>query len=125
MGDKLKLSLTASSHLDFISNKLDLKRFIICRMALSKAIADDFTSKTYESSDSNGIEFNKSTLLGKHEYLYRALMVHKEDRLLSEEEFFPQLVKKYIEFGIECMYIDYGIINSPTNFLKMWVDKNS
>ena len=122
MGHKLKLSTKSTDYLEFISNKLDLKKFIICRMALSKAIAGDFKSEEYGASDSNGTEFNKSTLLGKHEYLYRALITQEEGRLISEEEFFPELTKKYIEFGLYSMHAEYGVINSPTEFLKRYIE---
>lgn len=68
--------------------------------------------------DSNGLEFNRVTITGKYDSVFRLLLCEKEKRLILDEEFFPHVFKAYLEKGIELLYAEYMKINSPGEFLQ-------
>ena len=115
MSTKVKLSSDVSTKLQFLSNRLDIRRNLIARMAFGYAL--NAINIPVDPTDSNGQEFNRVTLTGKYDALFRLLMSEKEERLIVDDEFFPIKLKEYVEYGVNQLYLQYMKINSPGEFL--------
>ena len=76
-----------------------------------------------EFKDSLGLEFNRATLTGIHELVFKLLISESENRFVPDHEFFPTFVRVHIENGIHLLYDKYQKINSPTEFLLQLVDR--
>lgn len=116
MSTKLKLSSDASTKLQFLSNRLDIRRNLIARMAIGQSLKQP-SPIDIELSDNNGQEFNRITLTGKYDSLFKLLISENEGRLITDDEFFPTKFKDYLEHGIDVLYAQYLKINSPGEFL--------
>jgi len=120
-GSKVNLSKKTSENLDYLSLRLGLRPNVICRLALGKSLSVNLTVKDYLINDSAGREFNRTTLTGQNDDLFKALVIQHEYELshqrIKESEYFSLYFKRHVERGIEMLYKDYIVINSPTEFL--------
>ena len=117
MATKVKLSHDNSTKLQFLSNRLDLRRNLVARIAICYAINEP-ELEFEEDIDSNGIEFNRITITGKYDSVLRLLLCEREGRLILDEEYFPKIFKAYLEEGIGLIYSEYMKINSPGEFFQ-------
>lgn len=123
MVTKIKVSEDAKEKLDFLSTRLDLKRNIICRMAIGRSLAIKETVKNEEYADSAGYEYNRYTLTGDQDVLYKALITQHEGKQLDDNTYFKTYLRNHIERGTKVLYDEYNKINSPINFLIGLIDK--
>ena len=117
MSIKMKLSAKATKQLETLATNLDLRRNIVCRMALAVSLNEKTAPKT-DDADFSGQEFNKPTIMGTEEQLFNALIIQHYGRKLPEEELFSKYVRAEIINGLEIMTADYSKINSPVQFLE-------
>lgn len=117
MADKLKLSSKSSDHLNFLSIRLNLKRNVICRIALSKSLSSGVPVLNDIVTDSDGYEFNKTTILGPDEIYFKAIVSYIQNKA-SDGNFFNIVVRNHIENGLEMMYGEYQTVNSPVGYLS-------
>ena len=123
MKNRLRLSEKATKQLIHLSNRLDLRRNIICRLAVGKSLAIDKSVKDFKPEDSKGLEFNRITLTGDQDLIFKSLILQHEKNPIDEEIFFPQFFRNHIEQGLDVLSSEYKKINSPVDFL-MKLSKN-
>lgn len=120
-GSKVNLSKKTSENLDYLSLRLGLRPNIICRLAIGKSLSVSSSVKGHLINDSSGREFNRTTLTGQNDDLFKALINQHEYEVshlrIKESEYFSQYFRRHVERGIEMLYKDYIVINSPTEFL--------
>lgn len=117
MKNKLKISEEASKQLKFLSHKLDLRRNIICRIAVAESLNNKKSIKSFEPKDSQGLEFNRYTLTGDQDLIFKSLIIQHEGNKINEDEFFSVYFRKHIERGLINLHKQYQKINSPIDFL--------
>ena len=117
MPAKLKLSEEASKCLEYLSKRLGLRRNIVCRLAIGRSLAEKESVKTMDLKDSNGYEFNRYTLTGEYDSVFKALITQHEKKKLYDTEYFTKYLRNHIERGINLLYHEYERINSPVEFL--------
>ena len=117
MADKLKLSSKSSDQLNYISTRLNLKRNVVCRIALSVSLSSGSPVSDEIKTDSDGYEFNKTTILGPDEIYFKAISCYVQDKA-SDNNFFNIIVRNHIESGLEMMYANYQKVNSPIGYLS-------
>lgn len=115
MSSKMKLSSKATQDLEFLSNRLNMKRNVICRMALGYSLGMDVAPEFDE--DYSGQEFNKPTIIPTDEPIIMALVTMHFQKKINSEDFFSVYVRAEIIRGIECMTRLYSEVNSPTVFM--------
>lgn len=119
--NKLYVSKPNSQKLDLLSNRLNLRPNIICRLALGKSLAIPSSIREYNFENSVGREFTRFTLTGENNELFKVLIFQHEyessGKIISENQYFSVFFRKHLERGIELLYEDYQKINSPINFL--------
>ncbi|MBT8508692.1 hypothetical protein AZH53_09775 [Methanomicrobiaceae archaeon CYW5] len=76
---------------------------------------------SYPIEDSAGREFNRYTLSGDFDSHYRALILQHEfeasQKKISEQYYFSVYFRKHVERGIDLLYDEFIVINSPVRFL--------
>ena len=117
MSNRLKISKESSKKLEYLSKRLGLRRNVVCRLAVGRSLAVKESVESFKPKDSAGFEFNRYTLTGEHDYVFKALVVQHEGRRLSDNEYFSKYFRRHIERGIELLYSEYLKINSPIDFL--------
>jgi len=113
----LKLSEEASSQVNYLSNKLGLRRNIICRLAVGRSLAEKESVEYLKPNDGAGYEFNRPTITGNQDELFKALVNQHENKKLNDGEYFSKYLRNHIEKGVELLYKEYERTNSPIDFL--------
>ena len=117
MSSKLKISEKASKKLVTLSMKLNLRRNIICRLAIGKSLSEKDSVRNSEPEDNVGFEFNRYTLTGDQDVLFKALIIQHEKKKISDIDYFSNYVRNHIERGLTLLFDEYNKINSPIDFL--------
>jgi len=117
MTTKLKLSKEASSHLETLAVSLGLRRNIVSRLAIGKSLSMKTSFELFEPADNNGYEFNRYTLTGDLDNIFKALIIQHEGRKLSDNQYFSVYLRKHIERGVHLLHADYNKVKSPIEFL--------
>ena len=115
MSSRLRISKKASEQLNHLSKRLDLRRNIVCRLAIGRSLAEKGSVKNMKPKDSAGFEFNKYTLTGEYDEIFKAL-VKQHEKKLDDREYISTFLRNHIERGIQFLYIEYQRINSPIDF---------
>lgn len=117
MSDKLKLSTEATNKLENLSSRLNLRKNIVCRIAIGCSLSmKDPIEKCDE--DSLGQEFNKTTIIGADEFAIVAMMANKLNRLIDMDDYFNVEIRAHIIRGLNYMDELYSHINSPVEFME-------
>jgi len=117
MANKLKISTENSKQLEFLSNRLGLRRNIICRLAIGRSLNEPASVSKFKPLDSSGTEFNRYTLTGDADDIYKALVIQHEKRRMTDDEYFSHFLRNHIERGVDILYQQYEKINSPIDFI--------
>jgi DNA sulfur modification protein DndE len=117
MKNRLKISEKSTKQLNYLSNRLNLRNNIICRIAVGTSLTINESVKNYTAEDSKGLEFNRITLTGDHDLIFKALIVQHENAPIEEEIYFPHFFRNHLERGLDIIYNEYEKINSPVNYL--------
>lgn len=117
MANKLKISTENSKKLEFLSNRLGLRRNIICRLAIGRSLNESASVSELKPLDSSGTEFNRYTLTGDLDDIYKALIIQHEKKRMTDDEYFNKFLRNHIERGVDLLYKEYEKINSPINFI--------
>lgn len=122
MPAKLKISKEMSEYLEYLSNKLGIRRNVVCRLAVGRSLDELDSVKDFKPKDSFGFEFNRYTLTGESDDIFKALIVQHERRKLTDDQYFLKFLRNHIERGIGLLYEEYKRVNSPVDFLVMLAD---
>ena len=120
MASKMKLSVKATSDLDEMANNLDLRRNVVCRIAIGVSLCDR-TPPDLDDSDYGGLEFNKPTIVGTDEQVLMALLTQHFNKKIDAEDFFSTYIRAEIIRGLSIMVSDYHKINSPVEYMEKLV----
>lgn len=124
MASRLRLSKECSTKLQFLSGRLEIRRNLVARLAIGYSLSKK-EKPSIKQKDNQGYEFNRSTLTGKHDLIFKLLISEYEDRYIPDEEYFPILLRAHIENGVKLLYDKYQKINSPVDFLIKLAEKNT
>lgn len=110
MNYKLRTSKKAEGDLKTLQNNTRLQPFLLARLAISLSLKEENPVDVNEVKDITGLEFNRNTLTGEYDGLYKSLVVQRLGRPLTDEEFFPGYVKAHLERGLPLLseYYQYA-----------------
>ena len=74
--------------------------------------------RNYDLKKQDGVDYQRLTVFGQNEELFRLLMINHLGREIGEEEFFPGLTYYHIERGINLLYSEYLYINDKDKFFE-------
>jgi len=84
-----------------------LQPFALVKISIALALHDGYKSEDGTTYDSNGLDLNRQTIMGDNESLFKALIEVNEGRYIDEEEYFPNVVKQYIDYGSVLLEQEY------------------
>ena len=100
MGYKLKTSKEAESLLLQMEQSENLPIYTLVKLAISLSLRKGELSQKEMNTDIEGREFNRPTVTGEFDILYKSLMELSLNRHLSDDEFFPCYVKAHLDRGV-------------------------
>ena len=98
---RLHTSLQTQGILKLFEARDHLPPYISAKIAIALAIRS--SEKIESNSDSSGLELNRQTLLGDYDALFKALIEARENRHIEDAEYFPSLIKSYLDAGVKKM----------------------
>lgn len=115
----MKTRLTTSAELQIILTELNRRTNItpniLCRYGISLSLNDN--SELELDYDSKGQEFHRPVLTGDNDILFRELIRQKENRYISDDEYFTTYLKAHIERGVRLLNNEIQLCGSWENFI--------
>jgi DNA sulfur modification protein DndE len=117
MSSRLITSKETKRILKEIQSRSNLRPNILARIAINLAIANDYKPSN-EQYDSKGLEFHRDVLLGNYEQLFKSLISQQLNNKLTEKEFFPDILKLYLENGSTILESEYNFAGNYKSFFS-------
>lgn len=99
MAFKLKTSKNTDELLSRIERSEGLPWYVLVKLAISLSIRAGKLQPDNFKTDSNGKELNRQTITSDSDKLFKCLIEFVEERHISDDEFFPKIVKAHIDRG--------------------------
>ncbi|AZR72163.1 DNA sulfur modification protein DndE [Anoxybacter fermentans] len=113
---KLKTSKETMEILKDLQAKTNLTPNVLSRLAISCSLLDNTPVDEFES-DNNGLEFNRHTLTGDYDLVFKVLISQHCNRHLTDEEYFPTYIKKHLDRGAKILKAEYQYTGNYEKFL--------
>ncbi|WP_404303123.1 DNA sulfur modification protein DndE [Paenibacillus sp. DP01] len=107
MNFRLKTSKSTAEKLKLLNASTGLTPNILARYAVCLSLRDP-QPITKLVKDMGGIEFNRNTLTGEYDFIFKALIAQHESKNITDEEFFPDLFNAHLERGIRILASEYN-----------------
>ena len=104
---RLKTSKRTEEIFAAIYAREHLQPFALSKISISLAINDGYQSDDKIETDTNGLDLNRQTITGENDSLFKALIEMNESRHIYEDEYFPGVVKQYIDYGATLLEQEY------------------
>jgi DNA sulfur modification protein DndE len=106
MNFRLKTSKYAEEKLKQLQSTTNITPNILARMAVSLSLREP-SPVSNEEINNNGIDFNRTTLTGEYDYVYKVLIAQHAQREITDDEYFPKLFNAHLERGIRLLSGEY------------------
>ncbi len=105
---RLKTSKKTQQIYSAIYAREHLQPYVLAKISISLALKKRYKSIGDESvSDTDGLELNRQTITNDNDMLFKALIEVNESRHIPEEEYFPYIIKRYIDYGALLLEQEY------------------
>ncbi|NMA91050.1 MAG: DNA sulfur modification protein DndE [Amphibacillus sp.] len=116
MNFRLKTTERVADVLKDLHSATGLTPNILARLSISLSLLDPELPDEVQS-ESNGLEFNRNTLTGEHDYYYKALIRQHAGRQIPEDEYFPNLFNAHLARGVQLLESEYKHAGNYNKFL--------
>ena len=99
MTNNLHTSSQTQAIFTSLSQSLGLQPYILSKLAIALSIKKGLLSDKDFQTDNDGLELNRQTIFGDHDLIFKALITNTEGKSLTEEEYFPSMVKAHLDRG--------------------------
>ena len=105
---KLKTSKETELIYKDLGTSVHLQPFALAKISIALSVRDNkmLTEEDFLTS-SDGLELNRQTITGEYDDVFKALIIYKEGRLMTDEEYFPKYVKAHIDRGAKLLLGEY------------------
>ena len=83
-----------------------LQPFALAKISIALAIHSKYKFDG-TISDTLGLDLNRQTITGEYDLLYKKLIENNEQRSIPEDEYFPNYVKAYLDYGARLLEQEY------------------
>ena len=100
---KLRTSKETMKIFEELGTSQGLQAFALSKIAIALSIRVGPLSDKDFTADTDGLELNRQTIFGEYEGLFKALLAMEKKAILSDEDFFPTLVKAHLDRGAKLL----------------------
>lgn len=95
---------------NYIYQREHLQPFALAKVSIALALRDGYK---YDGNlqDSSGIDLNRQTITGTNDLLFKKLIEMNEEKSIPEEDYFPDYVKAYMDYGAILLEQEYKYTN--------------
>ncbi|KIV56068.1 DNA sulfur modification protein [Aneurinibacillus migulanus] len=116
MNFRLRTSKYTADRLKQLQASTNITPNILARLAVSLSLQQGAIDKV-EIKDTAGIEFNRTTLTGEFDDVYRAAIAQHSGREVKDEEYFPELFNMHLERGVRLLFGEYKYAGNYEKFI--------
>ncbi len=99
MTNKLHTSVQTQEIFNSLSQSLGLQPFILSKLSIALSVRKGRILTEDCDTDNDGLELSRQTIFGDHDLLFKSLIISRENRVITEEEYFPGIVKAHLDRG--------------------------
>jgi len=103
MTNKLHTSRQTQEIFSAIAKAEGLQPYILSKLAIALSVRKGKITAEDCKMDNDGLELSRQTIFGGHDLLFKALIIHTENREINEEEYFPGIVKGHLDRGAKLL----------------------
>ena len=103
MTNKLHTSKQTQEIFASLSQSLGLQPFILSKIAIALSIRKGSLENSDYSTDNDGLELSRQTIFGDHDMIFKALIVNCQSKAVTEDEYFPDMVKAHLDRGAKLL----------------------
>lgn len=123
---RLKTSLDVESKLTELQSALQLSsKAAVIRLAISLSLRIEGDPRIvggeivkYNVKNQNGADYNRFTIFGTDEIVYKAIMQQHLKQCLDDEVFFPELTNAHLARGIIELNAELKLANNKEKFIR-------
>ncbi|MFN7252940.1 MAG: DNA sulfur modification protein DndE [Anaerobacillus sp.] len=116
MNFRLKTTKYTSDKLKQLQSTTSITPNILSRMAVSLSLNQNEVPEI-PKPEAGGLEFNRNTLTGEYDFIYKAMITQHADREISDDDYFPNLFNAHLERGIRLLSNEYQHAGNYDKFL--------
>ena len=87
-----------------------LQPYSLAKISIALAIKNKY-KYSGQNADSLGLELNRQTITGDYDLLFKKLIEINEGHSIPEEEYFPNILKSYLDNGACLLEQEYKYTN--------------
>ena len=103
MTNKLHTSQKTQQIFASLGQSLNLQPYILAKLAIALSIKKGKLNENDYKADNDGLELSRQTIFGEHDLIFKSLMSNCEDKAMTEDEYFPDVVKAHLDRGAKLL----------------------
>lgn len=106
MNFRLRTSKKTADKLKNLQDKTRMTPNILSRYAVVLSLRNPEAVINFVR-DTSGLEFNRTTLTGSYDFLFKSLIAQHTLREITDDEYFPDLFNAHLERGVSLLENEY------------------
>lgn len=115
---KLRTSVKTANIIKELQAKTSITPNVLARLAIGLSLKDPEQINPNPLENPIGIEFNRHTLTGSHDIIYKILISQHANRYLTDEEYFPVYFNQHLERGMPKLKNEFDYAGNTEKFLN-------
>jgi DNA sulfur modification protein DndE len=103
MTNKLHTSRQTQQIFTNLGQTLNLPPYILSKLSIALSVRVGKLKDVDFGADNDGLELSRQTIFGDHDLLFKEVIVNTEKKALTEEEYFPTIVKAHLDRGAKLL----------------------
>ena len=103
MTNKLHTSKRTQNVFISLGKSLGLQPFILSKLAIALSIKKGKINLEDLKTDNEGLELSRQTIFAEHDLMFKALIINTEGKAISDDEYFPEIVKAHLDRGAKLL----------------------
>lgn len=103
MTNKLHTSKRTQGIFSSLGNSLGLPPYILSKLAIALSIKKGKINTDDLKTDNEGLELSRQTIFAEHDLMFKALIINTEGKAISDDEYFPEIVKAHLDRGAKLL----------------------
>ncbi|MFI3210929.1 MAG: DndE family protein [Peptostreptococcaceae bacterium] len=124
MGFRLKTSGQTKEIFEELGNKMNLKPFALCKLAISMSLTNSELVEESDSYNNNGLELNRQTITAQYDLLFKTLLENHAKKSLTDDEYFPTHAKLHIDRGAIMLRNRYKYSSNLEHFINQMIKED-
>lgn len=117
MTNKLHTSKRTKDIFGSLGQSLGLQPFILSKLAIALSIRKGNLTDKDCATDNEGLELSRQTIFGDYDSLFKALIIKDHGKAITDDRFFPELVKAHLDRGAILLAAEKGYSKDFYNHL--------